>query len=121
MGAARIQEEMQGDHTFPDLAEKAEGWGRWRGEDKGAARVGWQAPGKSLGGSSRESEGGQVVGGRRAPGQAGELGKSRHSPQSEKDGRCLLGSLSPASFREWGLSLASFLPVLTEATLGRRE
>lgn len=27
MGAARIQEEMQGDYTFPDLAEKAEGWG----------------------------------------------------------------------------------------------
>lgn len=27
MGAARIQKAMQGDHTFPDLAEKAEGCG----------------------------------------------------------------------------------------------
>lgn len=77
MGAARIQEEMQGDHTFPDLAEKEEGWGGADGEDTGDARVGCQAPGKSPGGSNREFR--KRAGCGRTPGQAGELIMSQRS------------------------------------------
>lgn len=60
MGAAWIQEEMQGDHTFPDWQRKMEVCGGVHGHGRRA----WAARrlGKSLGRSSLESEGGQVVG-----------------------------------------------------------
>lgn len=63
MGAARIQEEMQGDHTFPDLAEKEEGWGGG-GTVRTRVMRAWAARrlGRAREEAAENSERGQVVG-----------------------------------------------------------
>lgn len=115
MGAARIQEEMYGDHTFPDLAEKEEEWGRWHGEDKGDAR--------GLAGAWEEAAENQKEGRSWACTRPGRRvdDESAQQTQSERDGRRLLGS--PASFLvgEGPLAQLPSSQFLTGVTLWRRE
>lgn len=67
----------------------------------------WEEPGRKQPRIRRRAGRGRAACTR--PGR--RVGEELTLTQSEKDGRCLLGSLSPASF----------LPVLTEATLGGGE